>query len=157
MANPQTQAVQTGNMVRIKVGGFDVGWARTTNKSQDYGTEDVYVLGSLGPTEQVMQRWSGQITLDEFVIHEAKLGEAVQLINVVPMGPEEALLQGVLDFEVLDDQDNVLLVYERCTPVNWSYNTQAGAMSGQNATFKALNVARGASAYKGSFQGPVGA
>jgi|GEM_PF-5446469 len=155
MAEVANQVVQGGHMVTIKVGGVEVGLARSSSMTQDYGTEGVYHLHSVGPAEHVPMRWAAQITLDEFVIHTAKLGEACQLLNLAPMGPENVLSAGVLRFEILDDQDTTILVYEQCTISNFSLTVTANQLSGQNATFQAKNVTGGA-IYKGSASGPIG-
>jgi len=137
------QVVQGGQLVKILAGGLEVGWARSTSLSQDYGTEGVYAIGSIGPIEHDPLRWSATITLDEFVIHRSKMGQAIQLMNLAPMGPEGALQAGLLDFQVLDANDTVMMVYENCTIQSYSYQITANAFSGQNATFMAMNVREG--------------
>lgn len=151
MADVKSLVTQAGHLVRILAGGLEIGWARTAQMTQDYGTDAVYAIGSVAPTEHAPLRWSGQITLDQFVIHQSRLGQAVQAMDLVAMGPEEALKQGVIDFEILDAQDLTIMTYMQCTPVNLSYSVQANAFSGQNATFTAKSVIRGA----GNFEGDV--
>lgn len=153
MADVVNQAVQGGHVVKIMAGGKIVGFGRTAQMGQNYGTEGVYCIGAIGPQEHVPLRWDAQITLDQFVIHKKKLGEAVQLMNLAPHGPDEVLEAGVLNLEILDDQDNTMMVYQECTIANHSYNVTANQFSGQNATFLAKNVQRGAHDWQGS---PVG-
>jgi hypothetical protein len=156
MADVANQIAQAGHLVRIMAGGLEVGWARSSSFAQDYGTDGVYVIGALGPVEHVPMKWSGQITLDQFVIHRAKMGQAVQLMNLAPMGPNSTPLAGIIDFEVLDENDAVVMVYEECTIQNYSYQVSANAFSGQNATFLAKNVREGAQPQMGLVSGPVG-
>lgn len=157
MADANSLVTQAGHLVRILAGGLEVGWARSAQMTQDFGTDGVYSIGNVGPTEHAPLRWSGQITLDEFVIHQNRLGQAVQAMDLVAIGPEEILRQGVIDFEILDAQDAVIMVYQQCTPVNLSYSVQANAFSGQNTTFMAKSVTRGAGNFDGDVQlGRVG-
>ena len=137
------QIVQGGQLVKIVAGGLEVGWARSSSFTQDYGTEPVYAIGSIGPIEHDPLRWSATITIDEFFIHRSKLGQAIQLMNLAPMGPEGALQAGLLDFQVLDATDTVVMVYENCTIQSYNYTVTANAFSGQNATFLAMNVREG--------------
>ena len=156
MADLANQIAQGGHVVRIKAGGLIIGYGRSSQFTQDYGTQPLYALGDVAPAEHTPMQWAAQITLDQFVIHQAKLGEAVQLMNLAPMGPREALDVGLIDFEVLDDVDNTVMVYQGCTVGQFSYQITANQFSGQNATFHAKNVERGTPAYLGSFGGPVG-
>jgi hypothetical protein len=156
MADVPNQIAQGGHLVKIMAGGLEVGWAKTSSFGQDYGTEGVYALGALGPFEHVPMKWAGTITLDQFVIHRAKMGQAVQLMNLAPMGPESLPQAGIIDFEVLDENDTTLMVYEECTIQNYSYQMSANAFSGQNASFLAKNVREGAQPQMGLVSGPVG-
>ena len=136
--------VQGGQLIKIIAGGLEVGWARSSSFTQDYGTEAVYAIGSIGPIEHDPLRWSATITLDEFVIHRSKMGQAIQLMNLAPMGPDGALQAGLIDFQILDATDTVIMVYENCTIQSYNYTVTANAFSGQNATFLAMNVREGA-------------
>lgn len=156
MADVANQIAQGGHMVKIMAGGFEVGWARTSNLTQDYGTEGLYAIGAVGPFEHAPLRWSAQITLDQFVIHRAKMGQAVQIMNMAPMGPDNALNAGVIDFEILDANDNTIMVYEQCTIQSFGYSVTANAFSGQNAVFMAKHVREGAHVQMGLSSGPVG-
>ncbi len=156
MADIANQIAQAGHLVKIMAGGLEVGWAKTSSFSQDYGTEGLYAIGSIAPFEHDPLRWAGTITLDQFVIHRAKMGQAVQLMNLAPMGPENTLQAGVIDFELLDENDATLMVYEECTIANYSCSVTANAYSGQNATFMAKNVREGAQPQMGLVSGPVG-
>jgi len=156
MADIANQIAQGGHLVKIMAGGLEVGWARSSSFSQDYGAEGLYAIGSIGPFEHDPLRWSAQITLDQFVIHRAKMGQAVQLMNLAPMGPDSTLNAGIMDFEVLDENDTTLMVYEECTIQNYSYSVTANAFSGQNATFLAKNVREGSQVQMGLVSGPVG-
>lgn len=156
MADIANQIAQGGHLVRIMAGGIEVGWARSSSFSQDYGTEGVYAIGSIAPFEHVPMKWAGSLTLDQFVIHRAKMGQAVQLMNIAPMGPANTLNAGIIDFEVLDENDATLMVYEECTIGQYSFSVTANAFSGQNATFMAKNVREGAQPQMGLTSGPVG-
>ena len=155
MADIRSQKAQAGHVVRILAGGYEVGFARASSIPLDYGTQGAYALHSVGPFEHIPLRWAGRITLDEFVIHRAKLGEALQLMNIVPMGPDEVVQQGIIDIEVLDDQDDVMVVMEGCTPVSFNYDVRANEFSGQNATFESLNCRRAAHPQRGQVGGGV--
>lgn len=156
MADAPNQIAQGGHLVKIMAGGLEVGWARTANTTQDYGTEGLYAVGALGPFEHVPLRWSAQITLDQFVIHRAKMGQAVQLMNLAPMGPDDTLNAGIIDFEILDENDTVMVVYQQCTIQSYGYQVNANAFSGQNAVFLAKNVQQGVQPAMGLASGPVG-
>jgi hypothetical protein len=143
------QIAQGGHLVKILAGGFEVGWARSSSFAQEYGTEPLYAIGSIAPFEHDPLRWSAQITLDQFVIHRSKMGQAIQLMNLAPMGPNNTLQAGLIDFEVLDENDSVIMVYENCTIQSYSYQVTANAFSGQNAVFVALNVREGANPQMG--------
>lgn len=156
MADAENQVVQGGHLVKILAGGIEVGWARTSTLAQDYGTEGVYAIGDIGPVEHIPLRWSAQITLDEFVIHRQKINDAVQLLNLAPMGPEDTLRAGLIDFEILDDTDDLMLLYESCTISNYQITVTANSLSGQNATFQAKNVIPGTYDKKGLADGVIG-
>jgi hypothetical protein len=156
MADAANQIAQAGHLVKIMAGGLEVGWAKSSSFSQDYGTEGLYAIGSVGPFEPDPLRWSAQITLDQFVIHRAKMGQAIQMLNLAPMGPEDTLRAGVIDFEILDENDTTIMVYEECTIQSFSYQVNANAFSGQNAVFLAKNVRAGAQPQMGLTNGPVG-
>lgn len=156
MADIANQISQSGHLVKIMAGGLEVGWGKSSSFAQDYGTDALYAIGSIAPFEHVPQKWSGTITLDQFVIHRAKMGQAVQLMNIAPMGPDNTLQAGIIDFEVLDENDATLMVFEDCTIQNYSYQVTANAFSGQNASFLAKNVREGAQPQFGLVTGPVG-
>ena len=144
MASTAAQRIQGGHLVKITVGEKTVGWARTSNLSQDYGVDAVYALGDIGPVEHTALRWSGQITLDQFFIHKKALADAAQLFDFVPMGPAETMEAGIFNFKVEGrDDEGVILTYEECTATNYTLTQTANQFSGQNATFQARKVTRG--------------
>lgn len=156
MADAPHQIVQGGHLVTIKVNGVEVGLARSANAPQDYGTEGVYALHHVGPAEHVPLRWSGEITLEEFVIHRERLASATQLMELAPMGPDNVLTAGLLDFEIHDDDEHdIIMVMKSCTIASYSYNVTANQISGQNARFLALDCVS-SQQFKGAAGGGIG-
>lgn len=156
MADAKNQIAQGGHVVRIMAGGHLVGYGRSASAQQNYGTEGAYALGAVGPFENNPLKWSARITLDQFVIQRKKLNDAVQLMNLAPMGPDKTLEAGLIDFEILDDRDETIMVYEQCTIEGHTYQVTANQFSGQNATFVAKNVREGVHPSMGLAAGPVG-
>ena len=156
MSQEKDQVLQGGHVVRIVIEGQHLGWARSAQLAQDYGTEGVYVISSVAPQEHIPLRWSAQITLAEFYIRMATIVDVLQIMELAPMGPEELLLAGVITFNLFDSNGTSIVDYEKCTITNQSYDITANALSGQNATFQAKSVVRGTGVFEGAVGGRAG-
>jgi len=136
MASIVQQQVHTGNTVRLKIAGKDVGGGQSINMNQDAGVEPVHVIGTPMPQEHVSQRWGAQITLSMFALRRADLADT----DAESLG-EDVLFRNLIDIEVLDNvTQEPVRTYEGCTLRSSSFTVQANAFAGRNVVFEALNV-----------------
>lgn len=139
----QHQATHSHVGVRIQIQTFSgltvsVGAGRIQNLSadQDFGLQPVHGVGDYNPVEHAPTRFDGTLTLDTFRIRKkdlVKLGLA-------------ALGSKVLQFPIFRIQlfdkvgRKVFRTYKGCSIGRYSERFQEGAICGENATVKFIDV-----------------
>lgn len=138
-ASAANQTVHSGQTVRLKIAGKEVGRIQSGNGNRSFGQQGVYQLGSIMPQEHVATQYQGGFTVDAFYLRKSSLAE----LGLLAYG-EEILTMDVIDIEVTDNVTNkTVIVYEGCSLDSCSETFSVGAISGQNASWVYLNARRG--------------
>lgn len=139
MASIDKQTVHTGNTVLIKIDGVVVGRAQGLNPRTDYGTQGVYELGSIMPTEHVYLRYEGVISVERFMMRE----ENFATLGHIGLG-EDILKKDIIDIELQDKETGkTITVYRGCTFANYDISHRTNAIAGENATIYYLSADTG--------------
>lgn len=129
------QTVHSGNTIKIKIKGQEVGRIQSGDGRRSFGQEGVYQIGSIMPQEHVPLRYEGGFTVNKFYVRHKDLKQ----LGLAALG-EEILTMDVLDIEVMDNvTGKTVRVYEGCSMQDYSENFRVNAISGENATFVYLN------------------
>lgn len=125
----------TGNRALLKIKGEIVGsGVQSAQFQDDFSLQDVDGLGSPFTQELVPGKVTYTINLTSYFISNQKLTD----LGMVPNGTD-LLTSGDLDIEVIDNiTQKTIEHYQGCKANNHSRNYDKHAISGQNATFRAL-------------------
>jgi hypothetical protein len=127
---------RNSNRVTIMVGDEVLGFAQTTSHSFDFGTQQMYGIGSALPQEVQQLRVSPQITIDSFAltVHGlAVLGQPENLSSI--------LANNQFNMHVVDGDDgNPLYTYVGAVASNFSENIPANQPISDSITFMAMDV-----------------
>jgi hypothetical protein len=126
----------SGNQIILKIHGVEVGRAQNVTADTDFGLEDVSGIGDILVQEHVPTKITHTLTVDKYIINTQSLME----IKDVPVS-EDILTLGVIDIEILTKDGTLIKKYESCTTANYSLRVAAHAIVGENATWRALDVA----------------
>ena len=149
--NVLNQTVAAGHTILIQYNGSTIGKAQGLDGDRDFGTENVYEIGTMMPVESVNNKYQGTLTLDRFFVRNNDL----VAVGIASLG-EEVLTKGLLTIVVLDKYTGkTLRTYRRCTISNYRETFRANSIAGENATFFYLSSDKGTpyrptAAYKGS-------
>lgn len=139
MSRISKQKVVSGNIIRIKIDGKVVGRIQSIDGRRSFGQEPVHEIGSIMPQEHVPLRYEGSFTVDKFLIRQQSLVD----LGLASLG-EGILNMDIIDVEITDKYTNeVIRVYRGCSLTEYSERFQAGAISGENASFVYLRCDKG--------------
>lgn len=135
MADQTKQQVLTGNIIKLMIGGKEVGLGQTLDGRRSFGTEPVHGIGNFMPVEHVQLRYEGTVTLDRFFLRNADL----RSLGLAALGVE-ILNLGIIDILVVDNVSNkVIRQYIGCTLSDYTETVRANAIAGENATWRYLD------------------
>ena len=127
----------TGNIISIKIRGQEVGRAQNITADTDFGLEDVSGIGDVLVQEHVNTKITHTFTMEKFIINKQSLLD----LKIVPVS-EDVLTMGLIDIEIINKEQGTLIKkYENCSCQNYSLRVAAHQIVGENATWRALNVA----------------
>jgi len=133
LANYQSE---TGSGVVIKADGFQVGFASGLTAQEDYGAEQVYVIGDIMPQENINNRFACNLTLDHVKLRLDEL-----LANGIIQISEDVLQKADFNIEVIDLASTITkVVYEGCVLNGRSHTIRANTLSAAQITALALRV-----------------
>jgi len=136
MATSKNQTVHSGSTILLMIKGKVVGKAQGIDGRRSFGTEGVYEIGSIMPTEHVQNRYEGSASLDRFYVKKKSLAD----LGIAALG-EEVLKLDLLDIVIVSQDDNsIVRAYRGCTISDYSENFRANAIAGENATFMYLKA-----------------
>lgn len=128
------QKVHSGHTINIRIGTTTIGKAQGIDGDRSFGTEGVYEIGSIMPSEHINLRYEGSVNIERFFVRK----ESLKDLGYASLG-EEVLKQGTINIEVIDkDSGSVVRVYYGCTIVNYRETFRANSIAGENATFTYL-------------------
>ena len=135
----RNQTVHNGASVILKIDGQEIGRAQGVDGRRDFGTEGVYEIGSIMPTEHVFNRYNGTATIERFFVKEKSLKD----LGLASLG-SEVLKRGTINMEVIDKATgNIVRTYRGCSINEYSESFRVGTISGENATFSYLEASDG--------------
>ena len=125
----------TGNKVNILINGQIIGsGVQSVGADTDFGLQDADGIGSALPYEHIVGKVTHSITLEKYVISK----ENLIALGYVP-NDETLLTSGTIDIAVVGKDGTPEFVYVNCSAANHRMNIVKHAISGENATFRALN------------------
>jgi hypothetical protein len=126
----------TGNRALFKVDGQIVGsGVQNVDFNDDHGLQDVDGIGSAFTQELVPGKASYSITLSQYFIS----GKNLIASGIVP-DAKELLTSGLLEIELIDNVTGATLEhYTGARTATHSRQYGKHAISGENATFRAMN------------------
>ena len=139
--NQQTlvNKVRNGNAVAIIVGDQVIGFGQTVGNSVDFGTEQIFAVGSALPQENQQLKISPKITLSSMQLTAdglAAFGLAQTWLEI--------LANTEMDIHLVDNLGNGIITYVSSTAENYSANTAANQPVTEDVSFVSLDVLNGA-------------
>lgn len=136
MATLATYTAETGASVIIKMDGKQIGYAAGLSAQEDYGAEQVYVVGSIMPQENVNNRFSVRLNLDNVMM---RLDELIQ--NGVIKIAEDVLNRADFNVEVIDLASGATkVVFAGCALASRNHNIRANQISNGSMGLIALDT-----------------
>lgn len=119
------QSTVTANMIELTIGGKRIGRAQNASSRVDYGTQGVYEIGTIFPTEHVYLKYEGTITLERVLL----LNNSLASMHLAPLG-DDVLQTGTVNIVIKnkDNSNEVLCAYIGCTAQNYSMEVRANSM-----------------------------
>jgi hypothetical protein len=131
-----SQTVHSGQTIKIKIDGQEVGRIQSGEGRRSFGQEGIYEIGSIMPKEHVPLRYEGGFTVDKFYVRKKDLAK----LGIAALG-EDILKMDVIDIEVLDNvTGETVRVYEGCSLNDYSETFRVNAIAGENASWVYLNA-----------------
>lgn len=138
-ASQDQQSVHSGSTILLMIKNRVVGKAQGIDGDRSFGTEGVYEIGNIMPTEHVYNRYEGTVRLDMFFVKKKSLKD----LGIASLG-EEVLQQDIIDIVVVSKADNsIIRAYRGCSITNYSESFRANTISGENASFQYLKASDG--------------
>jgi len=128
--------VANGNAVIIQVGAQVVGFAQTTTHGVDFGSDNLFGIGSalIGEVQQL--KLTPTISLDAMMLTDVGMAAFNQ-----PQTWLSVLANTQLDFHIVDGQTgDVILTYKNCTASSYSSTIPANQPITETVQFTALDV-----------------
>lgn len=127
---------RNANSVLILVGDLPIGFAQTTSHSFDFGTEQIYGIGSALPQEVQQLRISPQITLDSMAMTLDGLTAFGNPANLAVI-----LGNNQFNLHVSDGKTGLpIFTYVGCVASNFSESIPANQPITDSVTFMAMDV-----------------
>lgn len=127
---------RNANRVTVMIGDQVIAFAQTTSHSFDFGTQQLYGVGSALPQENQQMRVSPQITLDSFALTNVGLAAVGASQNIASI-----LANNQFDLHIVDgDTNEPIFTYVGCVASNFSENIPANQPISDSITFLAMDV-----------------
>ena len=127
---------RNANRVTVMIGDQVIAFAQTTSHSFDFGTQQLYGIGSALPQENQQMRVSPQITIDSFALTQAGINAVGETQNL-----SSILANNQFDMHVVDgDTNDPIYTYVGCVASNFSENIPANQPISDSITFLAMDV-----------------
>ena len=132
---------RNANRVTILIGDQAIGFAQTTSHSIDFGTQQLYGIGSAQPQEVQQMRVSPSITIDSFALTNAGLVAFGQLVAGQSVNLPSILANNQFNLHVVDgDTGDPLFTYVGCVASNFGEQISTNQPISDSITFQALDV-----------------
>lgn len=131
------QETVTANMISLTIAGKTIGRAQNASSRIDYGTQGVYEIGTIYPTEHVYTKYEGTVTLERVLLMNQNLAE----MHLAPLG-EDVLATGTVNIVVKNkvNSNKVICAYIGCTAQNYSMETRANQMVSETVNMTYLKA-----------------
>ena len=131
IASLQEQSVYNAGIIIIKIDSQQIGRAQSLEAQHNFGTEELYEVGSIMPNHIIHNQFKGTLSLSRLMIRKKDL---------VSLGiadtAEKVLSHTPMDIEVLDKTTNkAIRVYNGCVLSNYSMTVNVNTIVMENATF----------------------
>jgi hypothetical protein len=127
--------VQNGNSVTIMIGDVVVGFGQTATPSIDWGTEQLYGIGSSLPQDIQQLKINPNISVDSFLLTATGLA-----ILGYPGSILEVLSNNSFDITIIGLDGQPLLTYVGCVASNHNLNIPANAVVTETINFLCQDV-----------------
>lgn len=127
--------VLNANAVTIMIGDIVVGFGQTSSPSTDFGTEQLYGIGSAKPQEIQQLKISPSVNIDSFQLSDSGLA-----FLGYPSSMLEVLANNSMDFHIMDATGVPILSYVGSVSSNFSLNIPANQPVTQTVSFLCMDV-----------------
>lgn len=127
--------VQNANSVTIMMGDVVIGFGQTTTPTIDWGTEQLYGIGSALPQDIQQLKINPNLSIDQFMLTASGL----KLLGY-PSTMLEVLSNNQFDFHVIGSDGAPLLTYVGCVAANFNMNIPANQVISETVSFLARDV-----------------
>lgn len=151
MATVENQSVDTGNTVLLMVNSKDViGRAQSFNARVDYGTTNIYELGTIMPRESAFLKYTGTIDMERLRLKKHSLSHA----GLVGLS-EDILGTPIFKVSSIDRYTGEIgIVYQGCSATNFNTSMRANEVVQETASFYFLN-STGSNTYSPAYKAPA--
>lgn len=140
MASKTEQTTFSADLVSISIAGNIIGRAQNASSTVEYGTTNVYEIGSIFPVESDYLRYQGTVTLEDMRLRTSDL---IQL-GIAAIG-DDILTKGIIDIIITDKgTGKVVAAYRRCTANNYKLTIRTNELVTEEIEFTFLNANAGA-------------
>lgn len=127
--------VQNANSITIMIGDVVVGFGQTATPSIDWGTEQLYGIGSSLPQDIQQLKINPSISIDSFLLTNTGLAFLGYPSSII-----EVLSNNQFDLHVVGPDGQPLLTYVGCVATNHNLNIPANAVVTETVNFLARDV-----------------
>ena len=127
--------VLSGNSVLVMVGDVPVAFAQTSTQTVDFGTEQLYGIGTAKPQEIQQLKFAPTISLDAFVLTQ----HGVAALSY-PSSIASVLANNAFDIHILDNNGIPVSTFVGCVATNYNQNVPVNAIVTETLNFQAMDV-----------------
>lgn len=140
MADKNSQTTFSADLVSISIAGNIIGRAQDASSTVEFGTTNVYQIGSIAPVESDYLKYQGTVTLEDMRLRSSDLIE----LGIAAIGADEILTKGVIDVIITDKgTGNVVAAYRSCTANSYRLTIRANELVTEEIEFTFLNANAG--------------
>lgn len=127
--------VQNANSLTIMIGDVIVGFGQTASPTIDFGTEQLYGIGSAKPQDIQQLKINPSINVDQFFLTNAGLAYLGYPTSLI-----EVLANNKFDITIVGPDSAPLLTYVGCVATNHNLNIPANAVVTETVNFLSMDV-----------------
>ena len=137
MADKTSQTTFSADLVSIAIAGNIIGRAQNASSNVEYGTTNVYEIGSIKPVESDYLKYQGTVTLEDMRMRTSDLTE----LGIAAVGADEILTKGIIDVIITDKgTGQVVQALRGCTANSYKLSLRANELVTEEIEFTFLNA-----------------